>query len=134
MYDVKGEDINGEQGEGQGEQVEVSVVPLAHTVTHPWAVVIKTVCEKKSQTHKMYQRLHTNIFRKQTLLEIKQELKIHQCQLQAFSPRQICAIASENLQSKYRDHFPSLCLSSSDTWRRVKIKQGRVKQTTEVNI
>lgn len=41
--DVKGEDINGEQGERKGEQVEVSVVPLAHTVTHPWTVVIKTI-------------------------------------------------------------------------------------------
>lgn len=43
---VKGEDINGEQGEGHGEQVEVSVVPLAHTVAYPWTVVIKTICEK----------------------------------------------------------------------------------------
>lgn len=43
---VKGEDVDGEQGEGHGEQVEVSVVPLAHTVAHPWTVVIKAVCEK----------------------------------------------------------------------------------------
>lgn len=43
MDDVEGEDVNGEQGKGQGEQVEVSVVPLAHTVAHPWTVVIETV-------------------------------------------------------------------------------------------
>lgn len=47
--DVKGEDVNGEQREGHGEQVEVSVVPLAHTVAYPWAVVIKAVCEKEKK-------------------------------------------------------------------------------------
>lgn len=47
MDDVKGEDVNGEQGQRQGEHVEVSVVPLAHTVADPWTVVIKTVCEKQ---------------------------------------------------------------------------------------
>lgn len=46
---VKGEDVNGEQGEGHGEQVEVSVVPLAHTVADPWTVVIKTICEKEKE-------------------------------------------------------------------------------------
>lgn len=47
--DVEGEDVNGEQGERQGEHVEVSVVPLAHAVPHPGTVVIKAVCggEKK---------------------------------------------------------------------------------------
>lgn len=49
MYDVKGEDINSEQGQRQGEQVEVTVVPLAHTVAHPWTVVIKTVCKKREK-------------------------------------------------------------------------------------
>lgn len=44
---VEGEDVNGEQGEGQREQVEVAVVPLAHTVAHPRTVVIKSVCEKE---------------------------------------------------------------------------------------
>lgn len=44
---VKGEDVNGEQGEGHGEQVEVSVVPLAHTVADPGTVVIKPICEER---------------------------------------------------------------------------------------
>lgn len=44
---VKGEDVNGEQGEGHGEQVEVSVVPLAHTVADPGTVVIKPICEQR---------------------------------------------------------------------------------------
>lgn len=43
MHNVEGEDVDGEQGQGQGEQVEVSVVPLAHTVAHPRTVVIETV-------------------------------------------------------------------------------------------
>lgn len=46
---VKGEDVNGEQGEGHGEQVEVSVVPLAHAVAYPRTVVIKSVCEKEKK-------------------------------------------------------------------------------------
>lgn len=50
MHDVKGEDVNGEQREGQGEQVEVAVVPLAHTVPHPRTVVIKPVCDTNSRT------------------------------------------------------------------------------------
>lgn len=41
--DVEREDVNGEQGQREGEQVEVSVVPLAHAVAHPWTVVIKTI-------------------------------------------------------------------------------------------
>lgn len=41
--DVKSEDVNGEQGEGHGEQVEVSVVPLAHAVAHPRTVVVKSI-------------------------------------------------------------------------------------------
>lgn len=49
MNDVEGEDINGEQGERQGEHVEESVVPLAHTVAYPWTVVIKTICEKEKK-------------------------------------------------------------------------------------
>lgn len=48
---VKGEDINGEQGEGHGEQVEVSVVPLAHTVSYPWTMVIKAICEREKGCH-----------------------------------------------------------------------------------
>lgn len=54
--DVKGEDVNGEQGEGHGEKVEVSVVPLAHTVAYPWTVVIKTVCEREK-----YREIHINM-------------------------------------------------------------------------
>lgn len=41
--DVECEDVNGEQGEGHGEQVEVSVVPLAHAVAHPRTVVVKSI-------------------------------------------------------------------------------------------
>jgi len=48
--DVKSEYVDGEQGEGQGEQVEVPVVPLAHTVAHPWTVVIKTVWKRRKQS------------------------------------------------------------------------------------
>lgn len=47
--DVKGEDVNGEQGEGHGEQIEVSVVPLAHAVAYPRTVVIKSVCVKEKK-------------------------------------------------------------------------------------
>lgn len=43
MDDVEGEDVNGEQGEGHGEQVEVPVVPLAHAVAHPRTVVVKSI-------------------------------------------------------------------------------------------
>lgn len=49
VHDVEGEDVDGEQGEGHGEQVEVSVVPLAHAVSDPWTVVIETVCEKEKK-------------------------------------------------------------------------------------
>lgn len=44
VHDVEGEDVDGEQGEGHGEQVEVSVVPLAHAVPHPGAVVVEAIC------------------------------------------------------------------------------------------
>lgn len=43
VHNVKGEDVDGEQGEGHGEQVEVSVVPLAHAVPHPWTVVVEAI-------------------------------------------------------------------------------------------
>lgn len=43
VHNVEGEDVDGEQGEGHGEQVEVSVVPLAHAVPHPWAVVVEAI-------------------------------------------------------------------------------------------
>lgn len=49
VHDVEGEDVDGEQGEGHGEQVEVSVVPLAHAVSDPRTVVIETVCEKEKK-------------------------------------------------------------------------------------
>lgn len=65
--DVKGEDVNGEQGKGHGKQVEVSVVPLAHTVAYPWTVVIKTVCEKEKKVTgliwRLYCKLHTNFWK-----------------------------------------------------------------------
>lgn len=90
MDDVKGEDVNGEQGERHGEQVEVSVVPLAHTVSHPWAVVIETVCEKEKKVTlilcKACQMLHTNALRKtdnsRNQKESRKVLKIHQNQPQ----------------------------------------------------
>lgn len=47
MHDVEGEDVDGEQGEGHGEQVEVSVVPLAHAVPHPGAVVVEAICGRR---------------------------------------------------------------------------------------
>lgn len=43
MDDVESEDVDGEQRQRQGEQVEVSIVSLAHTVAHPWTVVIEAV-------------------------------------------------------------------------------------------
>lgn len=43
MNDVEGEDVDGEQGERHGEQVEVPVVPLAHAVADPRAVVIEAI-------------------------------------------------------------------------------------------
>lgn len=103
--DVEGEDVNGEQGEGHGEQVEVSVVPLAHTVAYPRTVVIKTVCDKEKKGQRINMQSCTPAFREKRHLEIKQVLKIHQYQLQSFSQTQLCASASVNLQSKYSDHF-----------------------------
>ena len=49
MYDGEGEDVDGKQGQGQSEQVEVAVVPLAHTVAHPGAVMVKTICGKEER-------------------------------------------------------------------------------------
>lgn len=43
MDDIKGEDIDGQQGQRQSEKVEVSVVSLAHTVPHPRTVMIEAV-------------------------------------------------------------------------------------------
>lgn len=43
VHNVEGEDVDGEQGEGHGEQVEVSVVPLAYAVPHPWTVVVEAI-------------------------------------------------------------------------------------------
>lgn len=43
VHYVEGEDVDGEQGEGRGEQVEVSIVPLAHTVPHPRTVVVEAI-------------------------------------------------------------------------------------------
>lgn len=59
MDDVKGEDINGEYGEGHGKQVEVSVVPLAHTVAHPRTVVVKPIWGRRTNSScvKSYKRL-----------------------------------------------------------------------------
>lgn len=53
MDDVKGEDINGEHGERHGEQVEVSVVPLAHTVAHPWTVVVKPIWGRRTNSSRV---------------------------------------------------------------------------------
>lgn len=47
VHNVEGEDVDGEQGEGHGEQVEVSVVPLAHAVPHPWTVVVEAIWRRK---------------------------------------------------------------------------------------
>ena len=43
MDDVKGEDVDGQQGERKGEKVEEAVVPLAHTVSNPGTVVVEAV-------------------------------------------------------------------------------------------
>ena len=43
MDNVEGKDVDGEQGQGQGEQVEVAVVSFAHTVAHPRTVMVKPV-------------------------------------------------------------------------------------------
>ena len=44
-----GEDVDAQDGQGQDEQVEVAVVPLAHTVTQPRAVVVKPLCNIQGQ-------------------------------------------------------------------------------------
>lgn len=56
MYDGEGEDVDGKQGQGQSEQVEVAVVPLAHTVAHPGAVMVKAICREEERE----MRLKTN--------------------------------------------------------------------------
>ena len=42
--DDEGEDEDGEEGEREDEEVEEAVVPPAHTVAHPWTVVVKAIC------------------------------------------------------------------------------------------
>lgn len=46
MGDDEGKDKDGEEGEGENEQVEEPVVSLSHAVAYPGAVVVKTICEK----------------------------------------------------------------------------------------
>ena len=41
MGDGAHEDKDAVEGEGDEEEIEVSVVPLTHTVAHPGAVVVK---------------------------------------------------------------------------------------------
>lgn len=43
MDNVKGEDVDGKQGERECKQVEVAVIPLPHTVSNPWAVMVKAI-------------------------------------------------------------------------------------------
>lgn len=43
MDDVKGEDIDGEQRQGECEQVEISVIPFAYTVSDPWTVMVEAI-------------------------------------------------------------------------------------------
>ena len=43
------EDEDTVEGEGDEEQVEISVVPLAHAVTNPRAVVVKPVNKRKGK-------------------------------------------------------------------------------------
>lgn len=45
---VEGEDIDGEQRQGEDEEVEVAVVPLPHAVAHPGAVMVKPLCKESS--------------------------------------------------------------------------------------
>lgn len=45
--DVKGEDINCEEGEREDEEVEVAVVPLSNTVSHPGAVMVEALYGRK---------------------------------------------------------------------------------------
>ena len=76
MHDVEGEDVDGEQGQRQGEQVEVPVVPLAHTVAHPGTVVIEAVCgEETKKGSRDINMWNVDFIRKQTIFEIKGNVK-----------------------------------------------------------
>ena len=43
MCYAKRQDVYAEQSYGEYHEVEVLIVSLAHTVTNPWAVVIKSL-------------------------------------------------------------------------------------------
>ena len=45
VCDDKGEYEDGEEGEGENEHVEETVVPSSHAVSHPRTVMVKTLCE-----------------------------------------------------------------------------------------
>lgn len=45
--DVKSEDINCKEGERKNEEVEVAVVPLSNTISHPGAVMVEALCGRK---------------------------------------------------------------------------------------
>jgi hypothetical protein len=49
MCDDKGEDEDCEEGEGEDEHVEETVVPLPNTVPHPGTVVVKTLCGEREE-------------------------------------------------------------------------------------
>lgn len=40
---VESEDVDGKEGERQSKQVEVAIIPLPHTVSNPWAVMVKAI-------------------------------------------------------------------------------------------
>ena len=50
MSDDAGEDEDAEEGQRHEEEVKIAVVPLAHAVTKPGAMVVKTLCKPKAIT------------------------------------------------------------------------------------
>uniref|UniRef100_A0A2D4H085 Uncharacterized protein n=1 Tax=Micrurus corallinus TaxID=54390 RepID=A0A2D4H085_MICCO len=40
---VEGEDVDGEERQGKDEEVEITVVPLSHTVSYPGTMMIETL-------------------------------------------------------------------------------------------
>lgn len=49
------EDEDTEEGKGDDEEIKVSVISPAHAISHPWTVMVKSLCNKK-EVRLMYEK------------------------------------------------------------------------------
>lgn len=105
--DVKGKNVDGEQGEGKREQVEVSVVPLAHTVPNPRTVVIKAVWKGEGTVLELWRGKNRHVLEGGRFL----------CQL-----LHICGIKIANTASSL--------LPVYFVWSEARLEQGRGERST----